>query len=30
MLTDVTKRWVRNALEREPKRGRMALGPATL
>lgn len=30
MLSDVTKRWVRNALEREPKRGRMTPGPSAL
>jgi DNA repair protein RecO (recombination protein O) len=29
ILSDVTKRWVRNALEREPKRGRLTLGQAT-
>ena len=28
LLNDVTKRWVRNALEKEPKRGRLTLGLA--
>jgi DNA repair protein RecO (recombination protein O) len=30
MLSDVTRRWVRNALEREPRRGRLAPGPVSL
>lgn len=30
MLFDVTRRWVRNALEREPRRGRLAPGPVLL
>lgn len=30
MLSDVTRRWVRNALEREPRRGRLAPGPVLL
>jgi DNA repair protein RecO (recombination protein O) len=28
LLSDLTKRWVRNALEREPKRGRLSFGLA--
>lgn len=29
-LSDVTRRWVRNALEREPRRGRLSLGTVSL
>ena len=28
ILTDVSRRWVRNALEREPRRGRLSVGTA--
>ncbi|MBA3242828.1 MAG: DNA repair protein RecO [Acidobacteria bacterium] len=30
MLSDVTRRWVRNALEKEPRRGRLSPGPSSL
>jgi DNA repair protein RecO (recombination protein O) len=30
MLSDATRRWVRNALDREPKRGRLSQGPSSL